>query len=214
MAGSQTARKLRAANRKRRAPKPAAKTAKARKGSGSPAPPPDGARIDFAKLTTQDALDLAILMEEEAQERYRKLSEWVGGRYAGDAGDVFRAMVKNEAKHGAELAQRRERLFKKAKRRVSRDALFDVEAPDWTTVRVFMSAREAMEVALAAERKAYDFFDRALPHVKDVDVRKLFEELRGEERKHAAMLREKMKGLPAGPDIDEELADEPGSDPG
>jgi rubrerythrin len=198
-------------SRKRPARKPAARVRSAR----SAAPPlPRGARIDFSKLTLQDALDLAILVEEEAQERYQRLAEMVGGRYVGDASDVFRSMVKNEARHGAQLGERRELLFKKAKSRVSRDALFDVEAPDWSTVRVFMSAREALEVALRAEEKAFAFFDQALPHLKDAQVRKLFEELRGEERKHAAMLRQKMKGLPAGPDVEAEMADEPGSDPG
>ncbi len=210
MARSQTVRKLRAGSRKR----PARKGATALKASRSATAQPEGARIDYAKLALQDALDLAILIEEEARERYQKLSEMVGGRYAGDAGDVFRAMVKNEARHGAQLAERRQRLFANAEPRVSRDALFGVEAPDWTTVRVFMSARQAMEVALESELKAYEFFDQALPHVKDAQVRKLFEELRGEERQHAAMLRAKMKGLPSGPDVEPEMADEPGSDAG
>ncbi len=204
------ARKLRAGSSKRPVRK---KPSQIRRIASVPTPP-EGARIDYAKLTLQDALDLAILVEEEAKQRYEKLAEMVGGRYEGDARDVFRAMVKNEARHGAQLAERRERIFKKAKRRVSLDQLYDVEAPDWTAVHVFMSGRQAMEVALAAEEKAFDFFDRALPHLKDAQVRKLFEELRGEERRHAAMLRKKMKGLPAGPDIEAELADEPGSDPG
>lgn len=170
--------------------------------------------IDFAALSLKDALDLAILIEEEAKERYRTLSELVGGRYPGDAGDVFRAMVANEAAHEAELLERRKGLFGEVGRRVSRDMLFDVEAPDFGAIRVFQSPRQAMEVALRAEEKAFEFFDRALPYVKDARVERLFDELRAEERRHAAMLRAKMKGMPSGPDVEEELADEPGSDPG
>jgi erythrin-vacuolar iron transport family protein len=176
--------------------------------------PPESARVDYAKLTLRDALDLAILVEQEAEERYQKLSGMVGGRYAGDAGDVFRAMAKNEARHRADLEEKRQRLFGKARRTISRDALFDVEAPDWTQVDVFMSARQAMEVAIEDEVKAHDFYDRAAANVKDKAVRKLFEELRGEENRHEAALRKMVKDLPPGPDVDVEVADEPGSDPG
>jgi rubrerythrin len=160
-----------------------------------------------------DAIDLAILIEEEAQERYLRLASMVGGRYPGDAGDVFRAMAESEARHAAELQARRVRLFGKARRRLARDLLDDVEAPDWTKVNVFMSARQALEVAIEDEVKACEFFEGALPHVKDAAVRKLFEELRDEERRHRALLDKKVRALPPGPDVDPELADEPGSDP-
>ena len=206
-------RKVRAAVRKvpaRKRKKELAKDGDARPASA----PPESARVDFANLTLKDALDLAILVEKEAEERYQKLSGMVGGRYAGDAGDVFRAMARNEAQHCAELEALRQKLFGNASRTISRDALYDVEAPDWTQVNVFMSARQAMEVAVADEVKAHDFYDQAAAHVKDKAVRKLFQDLRGEESRHEAMLRKKMKDLPPGPDIDEELADEPGSDPG
>ncbi len=214
MAKAQTMRKVSAPIRKQPARKP---KAKARKTSGAATPPGSSlerAHVDFAKLTVQDALDLAISIEEEAEERYQKLSTMVGGRYAGDAGDVFRSMAEAEARHGAQLQERRQKLFKKARRTISRDALDDVEAPDWTKVNVFMSAKQAMEVAVEDEGKAYDFYDQALQHVKDAEVRKLFQGLRDEEKQHVALLRKKMKGLPAGPDIDEEFADQPGSDPG
>jgi erythrin-vacuolar iron transport family protein len=170
--------------------------------------------IDFAKLTLQDALDFAILIEEEAEERYSEFSKIVGGRYQGDAADVFKKMAGYEAKHGQELAERRKKLFKGARRRVSRDMLFDVEAPDYGKPRVFMSARQAMEVALESEEKAHDFFAEALKHVKDAKVKKLFQELKAEEKKHQALLKRQLVKLPKGPDVEESEADEPGSDAG
>jgi erythrin-vacuolar iron transport family protein len=170
--------------------------------------------IDLATLSLQDALDLAILIEDEARERYEEFSKIVGGRYAGDASDMFRMMAANEAKHGRQLAERRRALFASAPRRLSRDALDDVEAPDRGQPRVFMSARQAMEVALASEEKAFDFFAEALQHVADPDVRALFEELKGEELQHRALVQERLVRLPLGPDLEEDEADEPGSDPG
>ncbi len=170
--------------------------------------------IDFATLSLKDALDLAILMEDEARERYEEFSRIVGGRYAGDASDAFRAMAVYEARHGAELAARRRALFADEPRQLDRDMLDDFEAPDRGQPRVFMSARQAMEVALASEEKAYDFFTSALPHVQDPKVRELFQELGGEELQHQTFVRARLARLPPGPDVEEEEADEPGSDPG
>jgi rubrerythrin len=170
--------------------------------------------IDFKKLTLQDALDLAILIEEEAKERYEQFTRIVGGRYAGDAADMFREMAKNEAKHHADLTAKRKALFGDVPRRVSSALIEDVEAPDRGAPRVFMSARQAMEVALASEEKAYDFFVEALKVVSDPQVKSLFEELRNEEAQHRKYVKARIEKLPPGPDVEEDEADAPGSDAG
>lgn len=165
--------------------------------------------IDYAKLDLMDALDLAILIEEEARQRYEMFTTQVGGRYPGDAMDVFAQMAGFEAKHKAELEERRAKMFGDAPPRLTLDMLDDVEAPDTNRPRVFMSARDAVEVALASEEKAHDFFADLLPHVKDPDVHALMNELRVEEIRHQQFLRERLKTLPAGPDVPEDEADEP-----
>jgi rubrerythrin len=170
--------------------------------------------IDFARLELKDALDLAILIEQEARERYQTFARIVGGRYTGDAADMFSEMARNEAKHESQLAARRKAAFGDAPCKVSREMFEDVEAPDRGKPRVFMSARQAMEVALASEEKAWEFYDEALKHVKDPYVRGLFQELRGEEAQHATLVRGRLENLPPGPDLEEEDADEPGTDPG
>ena len=170
--------------------------------------------IDFRTLTLQDALDLAILVEEEAQRRYTWFTQEVGGRYPGDASDMFRMMANAEAKHAAKLIERRRALFGGAPRRISIDQMDDIEAPDLGAPRVFMSARQAMEVALEAEKKAHDFYNEALTQVRDPDVHELFVELREEEVHHQQMVKERMEQLPPGPDLEDDEADEPGTDPG
>ena len=171
-------------------------------------------RIDFRSLSLKDALDLAISMEEEARERYQEFVGLVGGRYPGDAADMFRLLATYEAKHLAELVARRRQLFGDAPRGITKEQLDDAEAPDRGQPRVFMSARQAMEVALAAEKKARAFFEDALPLVGDPRVKELFASLRDEEIDHARMVLEKLTRLPPGPDLTEEEADAPGSDPG
>ncbi len=170
--------------------------------------------IDFRSLDLQDALDLALSIEEEAKERYDQFTRITGGRYGGDAADMFRQMAGYEAKHCGALRERRRALFGDAPRRITADAIDDVEAPDRGEPRTFMSARQAVEVALRAEMKAHDFYDEALPHVTDPAVRKLFEDLREEEKHHVRLVGAWLEKLPPGPDVEEDEADAPGSDPG
>jgi rubrerythrin len=170
--------------------------------------------LDFRTLDLRDALDLAILVEDEALERYQAFSSQVGGRYPGDAADVFAQMAGFERKHGDELRARRRALFQDAPARVTLDQLDDAEAPDRGAPRVFMSARDAVEVALASEEKAWAFYDGALPQVSDPSVRILFEALRDEEALHQSLLRRRLVGMPTGPDLTEAEADAPGSDGG
>ena len=166
--------------------------------------------IDFAALSLQDALDLAILVEEEAHERYLEFVDQMEQHHTPEAAAFFRAMAGNEAKHGEELRARRESLFGDAPRRVERSMLWDVEAPEYDEPRAFMSARQAMGVALRAEIKAYEFFVKALPHVSDPEVRALFEELRDEEVVHQTLVREALRGLPRGPEPDpDDYSDDP-----
>ncbi len=170
--------------------------------------------LDVSALSIQDALDLAILMEEEARRRYDDFTHVVGGRYGGDAADMFRLMARYEEAHRSELAERRRAMFGDAPSRLTLDMLDDLEAPDRGAPRVFMSARQAMEVALRSEEKAHDFFDQALPGIADPAVRALFEELRREELRHRDLVRAQLEKLPPGPDVEEDEADEPGTDPG
>jgi rubrerythrin len=165
-------------------------------------------------LSLKDALDLAISIEEEAQARYDEFARITGGRYAGDAADMFRQMAGYEARHGQNLTTRRRELFGNAPRTVTAEDLDDVEAPDRGAPRTFMSARQALEVALAAEEKARDFYTDALREVKDAQVRALFEDLLEEETNHVRLVDAWLRTLPPGPDVEEDEADAPGSDGG
>lgn len=166
--------------------------------------------IEFSTLSLKDALDLAILIEDEARERYEEFVDQLELHHTAEAAAFFRHMATNETKHGEELSERRKARFGDAPRTVTRAMLWDVEAPEYDQARMFMSARHAMNVALDAEVKAHDFFAAALPHVTDAEVRELFEELRQEELEHQALVRQHLAKLPPDPDVDpEDYADEP-----
>jgi rubrerythrin len=149
------------------------------------------ATIDFAELDLRGAFDLAIMIEEDAQVRYEELSRLLAGTEGG-AAEVFRDMARNEAKHCRELMARRDVMFRKDPR-LDTSILDGGEAPRADEAAVAMTARDALQVALEAEIRAYDFYDRAIPHVKDPDVRAFFAELREEEAEHQALLRKKLE---------------------
>jgi len=164
--------------------------------------------LDFATLDLMDALDLAIMIEVEAWERYKGFAEQIGHRFSGDPASIFESMATNEAKHGRQLHDRRKQLFGDLPPRVSRTAIFDVEAPDAGAPRWNMSPLKAFQVALASEQKAYWFYDEALKHVKDAAVRELFTELRDEETEHVRMVKQAIEALPPGSDVELENEDD------
>ncbi len=158
--------------------------------------------IDFASLSLKDALDLAILVEDEAMERYNEFTQQMLTHHTEDSAHFFRFMAANEKKHGDELRKRRHKLFGDAPCGVDRSLLFDVEAPPYNRARAFMSVYAALRVALDAEVKAWTFFDRALPTIKDPDVKALFSELREEEVEHQDLVNGEMAKLPPEKDFD------------
>lgn len=165
-------------------------------------------KLDFSKLDLMDALDLAILIEDEAHQRYSFFAEQIGRREALDAGSIFETMSKNEAKHGQQLNERRKKLFGDKPRRVSKTAIFDVEAPEFGAPSWNMSALKALQLSLSSEDKAYWFYDEAIKYVRDPAVRELFTELRDEETEHVRMVKEAIAALPPGSDKDVSDEDE------
>ena len=111
-------------------------------------------------------------------------------------------MAINEEKHGQQLGERRKQLFGDKPVRVSKSAIFDVEAPEFGAPRWNMSAFKALQLALSSEEKAYGFYDEAIKYVKDAGVRELFTELRDEETEHVGLVKKAMAALPPGSDVD------------
>jgi len=166
--------------------------------------------VDFTRLDLKDALDLAILIEDEARERYEEFAEQMEVHHTTDAAGFYRFMAQNEAKHGEDIAVRRKELFGDAPSRMSRSMLWDVEAPDYDQARAFMSPRRALEVALESEIKAHAYFTAAIPSLSDPDVKALFIELQGDEVHHKQLVQAELDKLPPDPEVDvEDLVDEP-----
>jgi rubrerythrin len=152
--------------------------------------------LDFAKLSLQDALDIAIIIEEEARDRYEELADQLEQHRTPDAARFFRAMVKNEAKHATQLKAHRQSAIGKAAVKVDRSIIPEVEVTDFDAARAFMTPHQALRIALANEVRAYNFYASALKKVKDAKVKDLFRELVAEESEHQEMVKRALSKLP------------------
>lgn len=152
-------------------------------------------QLDISTLNLQDALDMAVLIEKEAEDRYLLFADQIGRRYPGDAANFFTMMARNEQRHGVEISERRRLLFGDAPSRVTANMVGnDIEAPDPGKAIRYMSPRHALEVAMESEIKAYEFYDSILQVIQDATVRELIKSLRDEELGHQKLLNEKKAG--------------------
>jgi len=158
--------------------------------------------IDFSALTLRDTLDLAIAIEEEAKERYDEFAEQLEAHRTAEVAKFFRFMSENEVKHAEVLAAQRTDLFGNEPSTADASMLYDIEAPEYDGARAFMSIEDALNVALAAEVKAYDFYHQALPSVDDDAIKELFTRLRDEEVRHQEMIKEIIAKVPEGDGFD------------
>jgi rubrerythrin len=166
--------------------------------------------IDFSGLSLRDTLDLAIAIEVEAKERYDEFADQLDAHHTPEVAKFFRFMSDNEVKHAEVLGVQRTSLFGSQPSTADTSLIIEIEAPDYDGARAFMSIQDALEVALNAEIKAYEFYRDALGSVDDEDVKELFVRLRAEEARHQEMIREIMAKLP---DVDafdpDDFADDP-----
>ena len=115
--------------------------------------------IDFERLTLRDALDLAVLIEEEARDRYWEFAEQLAAHDTPEVADFFARMARIEERHRASCSSGagplRERALHGGAPADSRRGGAGVRG-----ARAFMGVRQALETVLAAEVKAHDFFRR------------------------------------------------------
>lgn len=167
-------------------------------------------KLDFSTLSLQDALDIAILIEVEAGERYEELAGQLETHRTTEAAEFFRAMVTEEAKHGDELRSQRRKLFGDAPPRIDASSVPEIEAPDYDEARAFMTPRDALQVALKCEERARDFYADALEYVTEQAVKALLTQLHNEEISHVAHVLRILKTLPAAETTrPEDFVDEP-----
>lgn len=148
--------------------------------------------VDFSKMDGRDALDIAIVIEDEAQLAYEHLAEWVGSDGNTEAAEFFNRMAVREKRHKKEITERRIELYGNAPTRHDEDAPWQAEVPDYESLNKEVSLEDAFNVAMGAETRAHDFYAEAIEYIEDETVVELFDWLRKAEIEHQRMLSEEM----------------------
>ena len=63
-----------------------------------------GLQVDFSRLDAQDVLDIAIQVEQEAEDNYEQLATWLAADGNDETARFFKKMAGFEAKHREQLA--------------------------------------------------------------------------------------------------------------
>jgi rubrerythrin len=160
---------------------------------------------EFASLTAQEALHVAIFIEERNAEIYTQFAELFAEFKDTESlqiAHIFWEMADEERHHGTLL---QERYFERYGTRhciVTEESIRDlIEVPRLNSGELFAIVRsktahspkyKALEIALSAEESAHRFYSRLIPRTNDEALKKIYTELAEFEDGHSKFLRDRI----------------------
>lgn len=160
----------------------------------------------FASLTPQEALHIAIFIEERNAEIYRQFAELFRGFADSDSreiANVFAEMAEEERTHGTLLQERYlERYGAEACAVTEQEIRELIELPKLKGGAIFAIARSqatavprnhALEVALEAENSAMKYYRYLAETADEPEMRSFYAELASFETDHTDQLRRKIE---------------------
>jgi rubrerythrin len=166
----------------------------------------------FASLNPQEALHVAIFIEERNAGIYHRFAEMFTefrDPESLEIASVFWDMAVEEKRHSGLLQVKYQEQYGNASCALTEENLYDmIEVPKLEDADVFASgtasqnsARErALQVALVAEVGAHDFYTKLVEHTKDGPLRRLYIELSTMEDGHVVYLQRILAASAAGSD--------------
>jgi rubrerythrin len=157
-------------------------------------------RRTFASLNAQEALHVAIFIEERNAGIYHRFAEMFTEFRDPDSleiASVFGDMAVEERRHSGVLQEKYQERYGNANCALTEEDLQDmIEVPRLDDGDVFAdpatakdSTRErALKVALAAEQSAHNYYSRLAEQTKDAHLRRLYNELTTMEDEHVEYL--------------------------
>lgn len=160
---------------------------------------------DFASLTAQEALHVAIFIEERNAEIYHQFAELFAEFHDPESLEIastFWDMANQERQHGTALQKRYFERYGTRPCAITEDDIRDfIEVPrlengDIFTIsklKVGRSPREmALEIAITAEQGAVRYYIRLSEITEDPELKALYREFVDFERGHTDFLQKKM----------------------
>ena len=156
----------------------------------------------FASLNPQEALHVAIFIEERNAGIYHRFAEMFTEFRDADSleiASVFWDMAVEEKRHSSALQEKYQERFGNGSCTLTEEDLQEmIEVPKLEDADVFAArpmpqniARErALQVALAAETSAHDFYNKLVEQTEDASLRRLYSELSDDGRRTRRLLAE------------------------
>ena len=150
--------------------------------------------------TTAELYAHALAMEQEAAQRYVELALRAREDGNGELADLFWRLGHEEGRHHADLLRRSADML--LPRVPPIHGWFEEAAPETARrdlIFRLMTPRQAIAIAIEAERRARDFFDSAARSATDSVVRELARKMAEEENEHIALLLRALERAPKAP---------------
>ncbi len=160
---------------------------------------------------TLDAFMLqALSIEREAVARYDELADMMETHNNGEVGALFRKMAEYEARHVEQILATMRWTGDVASPAWSRPwpAFESPEAVPIDEIHYLMQPWHALQLALAAERRARDYFSEVAARASDDAVRRAALQMRDEEAEHVALVQAWLERVPR-PDKDWSMDPDP-----
>ncbi|HZQ73829.1 MAG TPA: ferritin family protein [Burkholderiales bacterium] len=132
----------------------------------------------------------AIAIEREAAARYAELARRMADQGSEAVADVFSALARMETEH-LQALERRAAGIALPEIAATQYQWFDNGAPETAAhewLFRLMSARQALAIALQAEKRAQAFFEGVMLTAPDAELRALAREMAREENEHIEMV--------------------------
>lgn len=140
----------------------------------------------------------AIEIEREAAERYAEFAERMSDLGNGAVAEVFDRLASFEAEHLDALLRRTDGV-QLPRLKAGEYGWLDAGAPEPAArelVYRLMTPRQALAIALSAERRSQAFFEQVFMTAEDPATRALAQEMAAEEQDHAGMIERLLEHTP------------------
>lgn len=153
-----------------------------------------GMDLDFSMLDAMDILDLAIYVEQEAEDNYDQLAAWAKNDNP-DAASFFKKMAGWEKLHGSQVAEKRKERFGDTPAKYTSNLAWEVEVPDFDQVGSSLSLADALQLAYDAETRAREYYESVMEYISDNETLEFVTSLRDAEIQHQRLVKEQMDQL-------------------